>query len=324
MYIEPQSFDFIEHFSDKQKETAARYAFTWMRRYTKLLGLDEAYSVALIAVWKAYEAYEEELTPAKLNGYLRGYLARAKNSRLRVLNNEHFCDEMPYGSDCGSGGIDGELDFLLDIQRILDEREYALFDRYVIEEYPIDPADKKAFRNVLEKLRRYYDDAGHGDGQRAGGDLRTAGRECREGDQDGGVGRAEEGGRHGDGERRQAAVRSVSGGRIRERDTDVEKPLGKDRTQAPKKTRYRKRAHVASRVSARQRYKNLAARHRSRNEVRPGFRTEYAARTDGTVPLCPRSDARFPYTQDKREKREDHFVSYIQKTAPPYAQREAR
>lgn len=153
MFINPNTFSYIEHFTPRQREKIASIVYSLARNYQAWLGIEDAIQSGHIGVINAYKRYGKMFVPQNADGYIRHQLkvesdrkqrfvdSREKNGLLDVL----IIDANDYNVDC--------VDYLTDIKALLKDSEYDIFVRAVMLEQKLTNREKALFKSVLTKIR---------------------------------------------------------------------------------------------------------------------------------------------------------------------------
>lgn len=159
MYIDPNTFNFMSHWSDDDKKMAAMVTHNLVRRYVKLLS-EDAISEAYLAVLKAKRKYGNKVTPESISGHIRTHLYRISSKALPTINTQVqeitaqcLSNQIRDVGDCKND----EIDFFCDLKKILEDKEYRLLLDITVFEKPFkDRTERRFYKKILEKIRDTY------------------------------------------------------------------------------------------------------------------------------------------------------------------------
>jgi len=165
MYIDPNTFNFMSHWSDDDKKMAAKITHNLVRRYVKLLA-EDAVSEAFLAVLKAKRKYGDKVTPESISGHIRTHLYRTSSKTLPKTNKSHKIQiqDEEITAQCISKQIknaddylNDEIDIFSDLKKILEDKEYRLLLNIAVLEMPFkDRTERRFYKKILEKIRDTY------------------------------------------------------------------------------------------------------------------------------------------------------------------------
>lgn len=178
MFIHPDNFLYVSHWSEEERVLAAKIAFKRAREYQEWLGIQDAKSDVLVGVYMAYRRYGNDFIPINIEGYIRSELRSSSREKQKFINvteverlvrKSSFDEEIKISNKQLNKTRLGELvclgtandfqnslddiDLLRDIEQILTSKEYKVVCRYIILDHKIREYEKSVYQTALIKIR---------------------------------------------------------------------------------------------------------------------------------------------------------------------------
>lgn len=152
MFFNPTLFEFVEHWTHKDRQEAAKICSNLARRYVKWLGSEDAESAILIGTVKAFRRYRSEMIPSNINGYLRHELNQSSSQKQRC------CDAITNLETTFVTEVDVDrniviFEILKDLKAVLLQSDIELLERAIVNEEVLVGKEKKRYLKVLNRLK---------------------------------------------------------------------------------------------------------------------------------------------------------------------------
>lgn len=154
LFIDPSEFDFINHFSQEDKEYLAKFLVKMSKKYY-YLEKDDFLSIAKI---KILEDYKKKVKNLKINksflGSLRVTLYRAN---CKCINNDLVCSSIDLKSYYSNLIVSPDCDMqdtLIDIEKILEKEKILILLKKINGE-PLTRAERYIYTKIKAKIDEY-------------------------------------------------------------------------------------------------------------------------------------------------------------------------